>query len=84
MQTQSILTNISVANQTAVPSEIRKLWQIKPGDKILWTLDPKTKTVGLQPVPAAWGAYMRGLGKNTWPKDATAYVKTLREDRHTS
>lgn len=80
MQMQSILTNISIANQTAVPSQIRKLWQLRPGDKLLWNIK-EPDSIMITPLPARMGSYMRGLGKNVWPQDAQKYVKTLREDR---
>ena len=81
MNSQTILTSVSVANQTAVPSQIRHLWGVKPGDKLLWSIDSEAKQVTLRLAPPSWGSYMKGLGKHTWKEDAQTYVKTFRTDR---
>lgn len=81
MYSQSILTSISEANQTAVPSLARKLLELKPGDKLLWDLNPSNKTVTLKPAPNKWGNYMKGLGKGLWKKDAQTYINEIRTDR---
>lgn len=83
MNIQTITTTLSTANQTAVPSKIRNLWELQAGDKLLWEIEPKKKIVKIKPTPSRWGSYMRGLGKQMWSNiDANKYVQNLRRDRN--
>lgn len=82
MDQQTILTSMSVANQTAVPSQVRRLLNLKKGDKLLWKIDASKKTISITPAPVNWGKYMRGLGNKTWTEDSQKYVSALREDRN--
>lgn len=82
MNSQTISTTISIANQTAVPSLIRRQLGLKPGDHLLWEIDPPNAAVKVKPAPRLWGKYMRGLGKNVWAGTDTAkYIKSLRKER---
>ncbi len=82
MNPQTVSTSLSSANQTAVPSTVRQLLELQPGDKLLWRIDPELKQITIKPAPRQWGTYMRGLGKQVWQgEDAQEYVKKLRTDR---
>ena len=82
MDLQSVNTTISGANQTAVPSSVRKILDLKPGDKLNWKVDKKAKTISLKPVPRLWGTYMRGRGKEIWKGvNVEEYIRAGRQDR---
>ena len=82
MNSQIISTTLSIANQTAVPSSVRKMLDLKPGDKLLWEMETERKLIKIKPAPKKWGKYMRGLGKNIWiDTDTDKYIKDLRRDR---
>ena len=84
MNLQTVISTISEANQTAVPSLIRKKLDLEPGDKLLWELESGSKSVKLTPAPKQWGKYMRGLGKQVWKNtDTESYIHKLRQDRKT-
>lgn len=75
-------STVSVSNQTAIPSLIRKILGLKPGDRLLWKIDKAEKIVKLKPLPRLWGTYMRGLGKEVWEGiDVEKYIKEGRKDR---
>lgn len=83
MNSQTVSTTLSEANQTAVPSLVRKLLMIQTGDKLIWRVEPEKKTVRISPIPSRWGGYMRGLGKQIWSGiEAEEYVNKLRQDRN--
>lgn len=83
MNSQIISTTLSIANQTAVPSLVRKMLNLKPGDKLLWEMETVRKLIKIKPFPRKWGKYMRGLGKNIWINtDTDKYIKDLRRDRN--
>lgn len=82
MDSQIISTTISIVNQTAIPSLVRKKLELKPGDKLLWEVFPGSEKVVIKPSPRLWGTYMRGLGKNVWSNiSPNRYIKQLRKDR---
>ena len=82
MNLQPTITTVSNSNQTAVPSYVRRLWQIQSGDKLMWEIDPGKKIIKIKPSPSKWGSYMRGLGKQVWSGiSAKRYVQKLRQDR---
>lgn len=82
MDHSTVLTSMSVANQTAVPSRVRRLLKLKHGDKLVWRIDQSKKTISISPAPTNWGTYLRGLGKKVWTEDAQTYVARTRQDRH--
>lgn len=83
MSLQTVSTTLSSANQTAVPSLVRRLLKIQAGDKLIWQVEMEKKTVRISPIPSKWGGYMRGLGKQIWSgTEATKYVNKLRQDRN--
>lgn len=83
MNSQTTITTVSNANQTAVPSPVRRLLQIQPGDKLIWEVDIGKKIAKIKPSPSKWGSYMRGLGKQVWSGiSTTSYVQKLRQDRN--
>lgn len=84
MQTQSVTTTISKANQTAVPSKVRCSLNLQSGDTLVWQLPThaKNQTVKIKPTPRKWGQHMKGLGKELWQDiDTEEYVADLRHDR---
>jgi bifunctional DNA-binding transcriptional regulator/antitoxin component of YhaV-PrlF toxin-antitoxin module len=82
MDIQTVSTTISNANQTAVPSLLRKLLDLKPGDTLFWKVNKKTKEVIIKQGPRKWGDYMSGLGKELWQGiDVDEYIREGREDR---
>lgn len=83
MNSQIISTTLSIANQTAVPSLVREMLNLRPGDKLLWEMEKEKKLIKITPAPKKWGKYMRGLGKNIWiDTDTDKYIKVLRRDRN--
>lgn len=82
MQTQTVTTTVSSANQSAIPSGVRKTLGLKPGDKLFWQIEPKKKEVKVKAAPKKWGDYMQGLGKEVWKGiDTDKYLKESRKDR---
>lgn len=82
MNSQIDSTTVSIANQTAVPSLVRKYLDIRSGDKLLWEIEPGEKRVIVKPSPKLWGKYMKGLGKKIWAGVNTKdYINKLRKDR---
>jgi len=78
---QSVSSKISVANQVALPSLVRKHLNLKPGRKILWTISGDS--VKVESLPNNWGKYMRGLGKDIWKgENIENYIRELRKDRN--
>lgn len=83
MNLQTTITTLSNANQTAVPSYVRRLLQIQAGDKLIWEIEPGKKIAKIKTAPSKWGSYMRGLGKQVWSGiSTTRYVQKLRQDRN--
>ena len=74
------LTTISEANQTAVPSLVRKTLNVKQGDKLVWQVDKSSRTVVLKEAPKDWGTYLLGAGKGVYG-DVQKYMDDLRRDR---
>jgi len=84
MNIQTVTTTISSANQTAVPSYVRKSLNLKAGDRITWRVDKNSKKADITVLPQNWGTYMRGLGKEIWEGvDTDNYIKELRRGRKT-
>ncbi len=84
MGLQIASSTISEANQTAVPSLIRSSIGAKPGDKLIWQLEPGKKTAKIKVAPQDWGNYLSGLGKEVWKGvDVDKYIKQGRRDRKT-
>ncbi|OGM27063.1 hypothetical protein A3D00_05685 [Candidatus Woesebacteria bacterium RIFCSPHIGHO2_02_FULL_38_9] len=82
MNLQTVSTTISGANQTAVPSLVRKLLDLNSGDRLIWKVEPEKKSVNIKVVPRNLGDYMSGLGKDVWEKiDVEKYIKESRKDR---
>ena len=74
------LTTISIVNQTAVPSLVRKILKVKQGDKLLWQIDESAKTVIVKEAPKDWGDYLLGAGKGVY-NNVDEYIEDLRRDR---
>lgn len=80
MNSQMTTTTISSANQTAVPSNVRKKMNIKAGDKIVWQIGNDGVTIKI--LPSDWGSYMKGLGKEVWKGvDVKKYIEDGRKNR---
>lgn len=77
---QTVLTTISNAYQTAVPSVVRKILNVKRGDKLVWRIHRDTKTVVVKEAPKDWGAYLQGAGKGVYG-NVKKYMEDLRRDR---
>ena len=80
---QVLQSKISKRNQTVVPSRIRRLLNLRSGEKIVWRVvvvkgEPK---VLIEKLPKDIVSYGRGLGKEIW-KDVNIeeYVKSLRKE----
>ncbi len=72
---------MSEANQTAVPTQARKKWNLKPGQKLMWDLSGDVMKV--MPMPTNWAKYMKGLGSEVWKGvDIKKYIDEMREDRY--
>lgn len=85
MKIQTTATKLSNVNQTAVPSSVRKVLNLKKGDKILWEIDINSGSAKITTLPKNWGTYMRGLGAEVWKGvNVEEYIKELREDRDLS
>lgn len=74
------LTTISGANQTAVPSLVRKTLNVKQGDKLVWQIERTSKTVLVKEAPKDWGSYLLGSGKGVYP-NVEKYINDSRKDR---
>lgn len=74
------LTTISVVNQTAVPSLVRKILKVKQGDKLVWQIDESSRTVIVKEAPKDWGTYLLGAGIGAYG-DVQKYIDDLRRDR---
>ncbi|MFQ5434831.1 MAG: AbrB/MazE/SpoVT family DNA-binding domain-containing protein [Anaerolineae bacterium] len=72
-----MLTSITSRGQTVVPAQIRKRYDIQPGDQLAWLDDGKTITVlpvPADPIKALWG---RGRGEEL----VKALLSKRQEDR---
>ena len=67
---------LSSRNQIVIPREAREALKVKPGDKLLVTVQGN-KAIILQK-PESWSAAIRGLAKTAYPRD---YLKKERESR---
>lgn len=80
---QQIQSTISPKYQTVVPAPVRKLLNLKAGDRLIWRL-VQTSTqpkVIAEPLPKNWAKYTRGLGKDIWQDiDIDKYIQSLRQE----
>lgn len=80
---QQIQSIISPKYQTVVPASIRKLLNLKAGDKIVWRMiytSSQPKVIA-EPMPKSWAKYTRGLGRNIWQNiDIDKYIENLRKE----
>ena len=82
MDLQIVSTTVSRANQTAVPSLVRKILKVKKGDKLIWSINKNTKAVQVKTQIKDLGTYMSGLGKDIWEGvDVEEYIREGRQDR---
>lgn len=82
MEIQTVSSTISKSNQLAVPSLLRKTLNIKAGDKVIWNIDPVSKTAKIKAAPKDWGEYLSGLGRHVWKGvDVEKFISEGREDR---
>lgn len=82
MDIQTVSTTISNANQTAVPSQVRRKYKLTAGSKLLWKINPHNDTIQIRVLPKKLGTYMRGLGKEVWKGiDVDEYIREGRQDR---
>lgn len=76
-------TKISKRNQTVVPAAVRKSFNLKPGDKILWKIiyvGGSSKAIA-EPAPKKWSKQSRGVGKALWKNiNIDAYINNLRNE----
>lgn len=65
-----------------VPSLIRKILELKAGDRLLWNIDSSRKMARIKLAPRNWGQYMNGLGEDIWKgTNANDHLDSLRSDR---
>jgi AbrB family looped-hinge helix DNA binding protein len=70
---------VSSRNQIAVPSEVRKRLQIKPGDHLL--IDVREGYVVLIPEPQDYSRHLKGLHSEVWESvEPQEYVRRERDD----
>ncbi len=72
-------STVSAANQTALPSLVRKSLNIVGGDRLIWEIDNKLGQVNVKAAPKDWVAYLRGSGKGVYG-NADKYVNKLRSE----
>lgn len=80
---QQIQSKISQKYQIVVPAQVRKLLNLKAGDRLIWRfIQTSTQPMVLtEPVPKNWAKYTRGLGKDIWEKvDIDKYIQNLRQE----
>lgn len=80
---QQVQSTMSAKNQTVIPSSIRKILQLKTGDKIVWRIITTINkpAVLAEPMPKNWALYTRGLGKNIWQNiHIDTYIQNLRRE----
>ena len=82
MDLQVVGSKISKSGQLPMLSSLKKALGLKNNDRVIWNIDPVTKTAKLKPAPKDWGKYMSGLGKHVWEGvDVEKYIKEGRKDR---
>ncbi|KKQ84425.1 MAG: hypothetical protein UT08_C0018G0031 [Candidatus Woesebacteria bacterium GW2011_GWB1_38_8] len=61
---------VSSQGQVVIPSHARKRLGLKPGSKIILSVETKGKIPKaiLEPQPESWVSYVTGLGKGLWGK----------------
>lgn len=80
---QQIQSRISPKYQTVVPAQIRKLLNLKAGDRLNWRLVQTATEAKIitEPVTKDWAKYTRGLGKDIWQNiDVHKYIQNLRKE----
>lgn len=80
---QQIQSTISQKYQTVVPAQVRKLLNLKAGDRLIWRLvqTPDKPKILTEPVPKNWAKYTRGLGKDIWQNiNIDRYIQSLRQE----
>ena len=80
---QVLQSKISKRNQTVVPSKIRKLLNLRQGERIVWkvVLVRGAPKVLIDKLPKDIVSYARGLGKELWEDvNIEDYVKSLRKE----
>lgn len=78
---QQIQSIISPKYQTVIPAQIRRVLQLKAGERLLWHViqTDTTPKIIAEPIPKSWANYARGLGKALWQNvDINTYIKNLR------
>lgn len=74
-------TTLSTANQTAVPSGIRNLLKMTPGDKLTWYVE-KNGDIKIKISPKNFVDKYYGIGKSLYDgTNAQEYINQLRQDR---
>lgn len=73
------ISTVSIANQTALPSLVRKSLNIKKGDRIIWEVDGKSQQVKVRAAPRDLVAYLHGSGKGVYG-NVDKYIKQLRDE----
>jgi len=73
------ISTVSSANQTALPSLVRKSLKVKSGDKLMWEIDHKTGKVNVKAAPRDLVAYLHGSGKGVYG-NVDNYIKELRDE----
>jgi len=73
------ISTLSSANQTALPSLVRKSLNLKSGDRIIWEVDSKTQQVKVMAAPRDLVAYLHGSGKGVYG-NVDKYIKQLRSE----
>ncbi len=64
---------ISSQGQVLIPSDVRKYWKVKAGNKLL--LNPQTGSI--MPQPQSWYNTVRGIAKGVYGK-GEEYIKKER------
>lgn len=75
-------SKVSYRNQTVVPAAVRDSLNVEPGDRINWQIveTDKGRVAVVYPKPESVVRYTKGKARGVWDRDATEYVRNLREE----
>ncbi len=73
---------VSSQGQVVIPSSARKKLGLKPGSKLIMSVEEKgiiPKAI-LEPQPDSWVKKIKGLGRGIWGDDANEYINKQRNE----
>ena len=72
-------STVSAANQTALPSLVRKSLNLKSGDKLIWEVDTNSQQVKVKAAPKDLVSDLLGSGKGVYG-DVDKDIRDLRSE----